>query len=317
MKPLLLLSSLLLLVLSCSTHKTTSQSNDNPYKNTYDHYLAQGETKIYAWYQGLISKRNTDEYIIRLFYPEKKQITSLITYKSNNKDIKHGAYQTWFDNGNKKEAGAYKNNLRDGGWKFYSHRKGLVTSEGKYKDGELQGKWKNYDSEGNILNEITWVDDVKEGAFVEYDSLGNVINEGIYKADTIFQQTQIKEKEEYQDGTIFAIVEEMPYLRECAHIEDPKERKKTSDQLLLKYIYNTISYPAFARENAAEGKAVICFTVMEDGRIRDVYTISGICESIEKECLKIVNNLPPWNPGKQKGKAVRVKYNLPIRFKLT
>jgi len=141
--------------------------------------------------------------------------------------------------------------------------------------------------------------------------------EGIYKADTIFQQSKTEEEPiTYEDGTIFTIVEEMPYLKQCERIKDSIERKKTSNQTLLKYIYSKISYPSFARENGVEEKAVISFTVMEDGSIQDIFAISGICESIEEECIHLVDNLPRWMPGKQKGKAVRVKYNLPVRFKL-
>lgn len=319
MKQLLSFCFLLLLLSNCARTTTSASSPEyRIYKNRYNSYLEKGEKKMDSWYQGITSKKDDDKYIVRLFYPEKNQITSLITYKIYDKDSKHGLYKTWSDRGHLTAEGMYEDNYREGPWKFYSNRDGHISSEGVYEDGEQQGIWKDYDFKGRLSNEITWKYGVKEGAFTEYDSLGNTINEGIYQADTIFQQTKVeKEKRVYANGAIFTLVEEMPYLKEFEHMEDIMERKKTSDNRLLKYIYENIKYPSVARRNNVEGLALFTFIVMEDGSITDIHTISGICESIEKECRRIINNMPPWNPGRQDGKAIRVIYQLPIRFKLT
>ena len=318
MKELLIFACLSLALSSCTVNKqNTTSIKNNPYENTYDSYLEEEEIKVFSWYQGVSSINTNKEYILRLFYPEKKQITFLKTYKDSDNSILHGQYMTWADNGNKTSEGYYKNNLKDGEWTFYYYLNGFVSSKGVYHNEKEEGLWKNYTMKGHIRSELNWKDGLKEGAFIEYDSLGNKTNEGIYKADTIFQQSKPKRVQQLNsDSPIFTIVEEMPYLEEFEKITDLQKRKKASDNGLLKYIYSNISYPAFARENATEGMAIISFTIMEDGRIEDIYTISGICKSIEEECLQIVKNMPAWKPGKQRGKAVRVKYNLPVRFKL-
>jgi len=318
MKELLLITCLAFTFSSCILNKqNTSYIASDSYENAYDSYLEEGETKVFSWYQGVSSTKDKEAYILRLFYPEKKQITFLKTYKYKNRGILHGRYVSWADNGNKMSEGNYKDDLKDGEWTFYDYQDGLISSKGSYKNEKEQGLWKNYTAAGRIINELNWKDGLKEGVFIEYDSLGNKINEGIYKADTIFQQSKPeREQQLYSNDSFFTIVEEVPYLKEFEQITDIHERKIASDNGLLKYIYGNINYPPFPRENATEGLATICFTVMEDGSIKNIYAISGICESIEEECIRIVKSMPAWNPGKQRGKAVRVKYNLPVRFKL-
>lgn len=317
MKYSMLLFVFILFFSSCSNTKNTSVTQQNGYENTYNKYLSKNEIKTFSWYQGVKSKNNKGELIIRLFYPEKEQLTSYTTYKLDDPTLKHGLYKTWFDNGFPQIEGQYKNNFKTGWWKYFNHENGSLLAEGTFKGNKHHGKWKNYDLEGRIYAESTWEKGVKEGEFIDYDTLGNIVNQGIYKADTIFQQTQkFKRIKSHQNGVVFMIVDEMPHLKEVEHITDIAERKKASDQALLKHIYGNISYPSFARENAAEGMAVIRFVIDTDGSVIDIYPLSGVCESIEKECLELVANLPPWNPGKQDGKAVRVRYNLPVRFKL-
>jgi hypothetical protein len=289
-----------------------------PKRKDYHKFLGKEEQKIEMSYQRMTSKTKGGAYVIRTFYPEKDQITTLVTYKSENCAIKNGAYQTWFDNGNKKNQGYYENNKETGVWKYYRHN-GTLSSEGPYKKGTYDGKWNNYDDKGRLKKELVWVDGFREGAFTEYDTLENIIKNGVYKADTIFQETKVVEEkpvELLKPGTVYTIVEEMPYLKQFEDIEDKTERKKKSDQFLLEHIYQHIIYPDFAREESIEGKVKINFTIYEDGSLRDIVVISGVCEVIEKECLRIMETIPAWNSGRQDGRAVRVKYYLPIRFKL-
>lgn len=288
-----------------------------PQKRDYHRFLEKGEEKMRMSYQKMTSKTKEGAYIIRTFYPEKEQITSLITYKTEHAEVKDGAYQTWFDNGNKRVEGYYENNKETGYWKYYRHN-GTLSSEGRCNNGNYHGKWKNYDYKGYLKKELVWVNGIKEGAFTEYDTLGTVINSGVYKADTLFQQEKVVEKKPMQplENNAYTAVDEMPYLKQFEHIEDITERKKKSAQFLLEHIYKHINYPDFAREEGIEGNVKINFTIYEDGSLRDIVVVSGVCEVIEKECLRIIETIPIWNPGKQDGKVVRVKYFLPIRFKL-
>jgi len=316
MKKLIVLLALSVFVLSCqSTKKTTTTVDKNSYENAYDDFLEPNETKVYSWYLGLHSVRDKEAYIVRIFYPEKKQITSLQTYKYDDREVLHGKYISWTDNGLKTKEGNYENDFREGTWKYYSA--GKLRSEGKYVNGKVEGLWKHYYKNGKIERKVNWENDLREGDFVEYDSLGTVIKEGVYQADTILEQTRIVEKRVANRGSTYTIVEQMPRFPGCEEeAGDNKTKKKCADRKLMEFIYENIKYPSYAREQGAEGIVMIQFTITKDGSVADVHTLRGICEPFEKECLRIVNMMPQWIAGRQNGKAVRVRMNMPVRFKL-
>lgn len=82
------------------------------------------------------------------------------------------------------------------------------------------------------------------------------------------------------------------------------------------YLSENLHYPESARLNNVEGRVVIMFVVDKDGRISEAKIVKGIDDSCDAEALRVVKNMPPWRPGRQNGKAVKVYYNLPVMFKL-
>ncbi len=114
----------------------------------------------------------------------------------------------------------------------------------------------------------------------------------------------------------FKIVEEMPTFKGCEGVDDKKERKACADQEMLKFIYKNIKYPAIARENHIQGTVVIRFIINEDGSISDTEIIRDIGGKCGDEALRVVEKMPNWNPGKQRGRAVKVQFNLPVKFRL-
>ena len=87
-------------------------------------------------------------------------------------------------------------------------------------------------------------------------------------------------------------------------------------EALYKFIQKTLKYPTQAKRMGTEGKVFVSFVVNKDGAISDVETIKGISTECDKEAARVVSLFPPWKVGKQNGKPVRVKYVLPINFKL-
>lgn len=85
---------------------------------------------------------------------------------------------------------------------------------------------------------------------------------------------------------------------------------------LFAYIGKNLKYPQQAVEEGIEGVVFVTFVVEVDGRITGVTVLRGLGGVLDKEAVRVVSGMPNWMPGKQNGKAVRVKYNLPIRFKL-
>lgn len=88
-------------------------------------------------------------------------------------------------------------------------------------------------------------------------------------------------------------------------------------QALFKYLSENIKYPVIAQENGIQGQVVCQFTVNKDGSIVDINVVRSSGEpSLDKEAVRVIQSMPKWKPGQQGGKAVRVKYTLPVRFRL-
>ena len=85
---------------------------------------------------------------------------------------------------------------------------------------------------------------------------------------------------------------------------------------LNRYLVRNIKYPLLAQENGIQGRVVCQFVVNSDGSIVDIAVVRGVEESLDKEAIRVIKSMPKWTPGRQGGKSVRVKYTLPIRFKL-
>ncbi|MBO4822073.1 MAG: energy transducer TonB [Prevotella sp.] len=85
---------------------------------------------------------------------------------------------------------------------------------------------------------------------------------------------------------------------------------------VIAWLSQNIHYPPVAEENNIQGRVVVSFVVEPDGSISNVQVVKGVDPSLDKEAARVVKSMPKWNPGKQNGQAVRVKYNLPVTFKL-
>ena len=85
---------------------------------------------------------------------------------------------------------------------------------------------------------------------------------------------------------------------------------------LFKYLHDNIKYPAMARESNIDGTVYVQFTIAKDGSITGTKVLRGIGGGCNEEAMRVINAMPNWKPGKQQGNAVKVKYTLPIKFKL-
>ncbi|MBK7175193.1 MAG: M56 family metallopeptidase [Bacteroidales bacterium] len=99
-------------------------------------------------------------------------------------------------------------------------------------------------------------------------------------------------------------------------VEDPPSFPG-GDDARIKYMVSSIKYPEDARKKGVQGTVYISFIVEEDGSISNVKTIRGIGAGCDEEAYRVVSEMPKWNPGKQRGKFVRVQYNMPIKFTLS
>ena len=113
----------------------------------------------------------------------------------------------------------------------------------------------------------------------------------------------VVEEEEESSQQIFTVVETIPEFH--------------GGQVgLLLYLAKSIKYSVIAQENCFQGRVSCSFVVNKDGSIVDAEVIRGVDPSLDKEALRVINSMPKWSPGKQRGKPVRVKYTVPVTFRL-
>ena len=117
------------------------------------------------------------------------------------------------------------------------------------------------------------------------------------------------EEEDIDEIEIFVVVEEMPIFR-------PKicKNQKEGDLELFRYINSKIRYPVIAQENGIEGRVFVKFIVNQDGSVGNAEIMRGVDPSLDKEALRVINSLPRFEPGKQRGRPVKVSYTASINF---
>lgn len=85
---------------------------------------------------------------------------------------------------------------------------------------------------------------------------------------------------------------------------------------MMKFLSDNIKYPVIAQENGIQGRVTCNFVVERDGSITDVQVVRGQDPSLDKEAVRVIQSMPKWKPGKQRGQAVRVRFTLPVVFRL-
>ena len=158
------------------------------------------------------------------------------------------------------------------------------------------------DDEVKPEDEIKSQDDLSKTntAIGTFDVKGNDEAEGeVLKA----KEVVVDEKPKEEETKVFDVVEQMPSF-------------PGGDAELMKFLSTHIKYPVVAEENGIQGRVIATFVVERDGSISDVKVIKSVDPSLDKEAIRVLKSMPKWIPGKQNGSAVRVKYTVPVTFKL-
>lgn len=115
--------------------------------------------------------------------------------------------------------------------------------------------------------------------------------------------TDVSSKSREMDEQVFTVVEKMPSF-------------PGGDAELLKYIATNIKYPKESLDNGEQGRVICSFIVGRDGSVNNPEVLRGVTPLLNEEAVRVINTMPRWNPGMQRGKAVAVKYTVPIMFRL-
>ena len=158
------------------------------------------------------------------------------------------------------------------------------------------------DDEVKPEDEIKSQDDLAKTntAIGVYNVEGNDEAEGeVLKA----KEVVVDEKPKEEETKVFDVVEQMPSF-------------PGGDAELMKFLHDHMKYPVIAEENGIQGRVVCTFVVERDGSITDVKVLKSVDPSLDKEAIRVLKSMPKWIPGKQNGSAVRVKYTVPVTFRL-
>jgi protein TonB len=138
----------------------------------------------------------------------------------------------------------------------------------------------------------------------------------------IEEEIEVNFDVDVQEETVIkeVVIEDAPVEEKADEIFDVVETMPTPPGGMEgwnKYLSNNLKYPTQARRMGIEGTVYVVFVVNTDGSIQDVEILRGIGGGCDEEAMRVVRNAPNWGPGKQRGRPVRVKMRLPIRFKLS
>ncbi len=120
---------------------------------------------------------------------------------------------------------------------------------------------------------------------------------------TEYSYVETTQETEVVEAEIFTVVEENPTF-------------PGGDEARMKYLQENIKYPQMARESGIQGTVYVTFVVEPSGNITNIKILRGIGGGCDEEASRVVSLMPKWVPGKQRGKSVRVQFNMPIRFVL-
>lgn len=115
--------------------------------------------------------------------------------------------------------------------------------------------------------------------------------------------TDVSSKSREMNEQVFTVVEKMPSF-------------PGGDEELLKYIATNIKYPKESQDNGEQGRVICSFIVGRDGSVNNPEVLRGVTPLLNEEAVRVINTMPRWNPGMQRGKAVAVKYTVPVTFRL-
>lgn len=160
----------------------------------------------------------------------------------------------------------------------------------------------------------------------------------IKKDEEVNEEDEIKSQEELTESKVAISIADVKgtdeeHGQDIADLQQivtqaPVEEEKVFDMVeqmpqfpggqaeMMKYIQQNLRYPTIAQENGVQGRVSCQFVVGPDGSIRDIVVVRGVDPYLDREAIRVIQSMPKWIPGKQNGKAVSVKYTLPIMFRL-
>ena len=198
-------------------------------------------------------------------------------------------------------------------------------------------EWKSYDKSAYLYESLNVVDDDDEEIPITEQiktppppppppapEVIEVVEDEEEVEETVIESTETDQEEivevevleeEFEDVDVpFAIIEDVPIYPGCENVPKSKRRDCFQEQI-NKHIRRNFRYPEIAQEMGIQGRVFVSFIISKDGTISNIRK-RGPDKNLEREAERIISKLPKMTPGKQRGRAVRVPFSIPITFRL-
>jgi protein TonB len=199
-------------------------------------------------------------------------------------------------------------------------------------------EWKKYDKDDNFDVSLNVEDQLDEEVPMTEQiktppppppppapEIIQVVEDEVEVEETVIKSTESDQNEEVMEvediaveeveediDVPFAVIEDVPVFPGC---ENAKDKRACFNEMMQKHIVKNFRYPEIAQEMGVQGRVSVMFVIQKDGSIGDV-RMRGPDKNLEAEAARIIGKLPKMTPGKQRGRAVRVPFSIPIVFKL-
>jgi TonB family protein len=281
--------SVLFLFIILSIHFTYAQLEEKRIA-----YLSKDRKVVYgsndaAFYRTI---QEADEgFILREYYMPSGRVRLIAECLEYEPDIiYHGKVKLYYENGTLQKEGQYDDDYATGVFVEY-YETGAVHQRKEYQsaDKELILQYYTPDGQEQLLNGNGLISTVVESGETSNSEIKDYILVNSYRikgSDTVY--TVVEKPAEYPGGM----------------------------KAMMRYLQSTVRYPADARRNGIQGSVFTSFDVDKKGRISDLTTAKGVSPDIDAEALRVIAAMPPWQPARVRGKAVKSRFVLPIKFKL-
>ncbi len=251
---------------------------------------------------------NDKETGVSISYFENGKPYSEVTYADGKKN---GPAKNYFETGELNNESAYVNDTITGTTKYY-YKNGKLQSELPHSHGKINGLYKAYYESGELRLSYDYVNGLVDGYVTLYCENKNLERKDKYEKNKFVSGNcydmngkEVKHDEYFLESPsdqVYTVVQKMP----------------TFPGNLNEYLSQHIKYPKKEQKNNVTGTVYVNFVIEKDGSVSNVKILKGVPggQGLDMEAFRVVSSLPKWAPGMQNGQAVRVSFNIPIRFTL-
>lgn len=168
---------------------------------------------------------------------------------------------------------------------------------------------------GRLSDKLSIMEDVKTRfAYTESSDINIAFDE--LGVSNTYLKGYVFHLDELTSGYESDMGERSPYESKCYDVVEEMPSFPGGQGALMYFISSNLAYPATARESMIQGRVIVGFVVERDGSISNVKVSRSVDPALDKEAMRVVKSMPKWKPGKQNSSAVRVKYTVPVIFRL-